>query len=194
LYGVEELGNIGVEGNDYTLVDDLTQKLGLLNISARTEVEKAKDGRDVEHIDHRSEYTEYEDLTHLCAAERLVFGFKLLLLSLLSVEYLDYLHSREIFREENVNVRGAVLDLAVCAAGEFTEDEGKENNEGNKAKDHQREHVVEHEHRRKHAYDDKAVLDEVYHYIGKRDGYRIGIVGDARYQRSYGYFVELIVR
>ena len=77
---------------------------------------------------------------------------------------------------------------------EFAEDEGEDDHEGNEAEHHKREHVVKHEHSRKHAEDDKAVLEKIYDYI--RKGYRDGVcvVGNSRYERSYGDLIELIVR
>ena len=76
---------------------------------------------------------------------------------------------------------------------EFAEDEGEDNDEGNEAEHHKREHVVEHKHSRKHAEDDKAVFEKIYDDIRKGYRDRVRVVGNSRYERSYGDLIELIV-
>ena len=116
--------------------------------------------------------------------ESVILLVELGFLSLLAVEDLDYLHAGQVFREEGVDVCRRVLDLSVGAAGELSEYDGEEHDERHKAHDHERQLIVQAEHRREHAYYHEAVLDEVDENVREhhRDG--VGIVCDAGYELS----------
>ena len=131
------------------------------------DVKEAKHGGDVEHIHHRTEDTENEDLASLCTAESGVFLVELVFFTRLAVEDLNDLHTRKVFREEGVDVGGAVLYFAVSLSRELTEDDRKEHDKGNEAKHHKGKRVVNAKHSHEHAHDDKAVLYQVYEKVGK---------------------------
>ena len=63
--------------------------------------------------------------------------------------------------------------------------DGKEDNEGYKAKNHQREQIVQAKHRHKHAYDDEAVLDKVDEKVGEHHRDRARVVTDSSHQLTY---------
>ena len=193
MYGVEELVDILIEGDDNVDLYYLTEELPALKLASCSKIEQAEHRGDVEHIDHGAEDTEHEDLLGLGFAQLTVALVEFGLFSFLAVEYLNYLHARKVFREEDIYIRSSVLDLAVSAARELAEDEGEYDHEGNEAKHHEGEKIVEEEHCRKHANDNEHILYKVYQYVGKGYRDRVGIVGDSRNECSYGYLVELIV-
>ena len=82
----------------------------------------------------------------------------------------------------------------MSTAGEFTEYDGEEYNEGHKAENHKREHVVEQKHCAEDTEDNEDIFDKVYQNVGKgyRDG--IGVVCNSCNQSADGNFIELIVR
>lgn len=151
---------------------------------ASAEVEKAEHRGDIEHIHERTEDAEHKDLLSLGKTESVILLVELGFLSLLTVEDLDYLHAGQVFGEEGVDVCRRVLDLSVGAAGEFSEYDGEEHDERHKAHDHERQLIVQAEHRREHAYYHEAVLDEVDEDVREhhRDG--VGIVRYAGYELS----------
>ena len=130
----------------------------------------------------------------LCRSERLVLFVELLHLALLAVEDLRDLHARQIFRKEGVDVRRAVLDLAVRPPRELAEDEREEHDEGRKAQHHQGELEMQDKHGDEHAEDDEHVLDEVDEDVREHHRDSVGIVGDARNEFPHGDEVELGVR
>ena len=77
------------------------------------EVQKAHNRGDIQHIYHRSEDTENEYLAVFGLCELSVLLVELLLFSLLTVEYLNDLHTRKVFRKEGIYIGGAVLYLSV---------------------------------------------------------------------------------
>ena len=194
LYRVEELVYIGIEGNYDIYLYYLTKKFPALKLSSCTKVEKTEDRGDIEHIDHGSEYTEDEYLIHLGFAKLDVLLIKLALLSCFAVEDLNDLHSRKVFREEDVDVGRAVLYLTVSAAREFTEYHRKENDEGNETENYERQHIVEHQHRPENAHDYEHILDEVDENVRKGDRDGVGVVGNSSNECSDGDLIELIVR
>ena len=162
LDGVEEFIDVLIEGNYHVDLYRLTEKFPALELASCAEVEQAQDRGDVEHIDHRSEYTEDKHLIHLCLAELSVFLLEFFLFVLLAVEDLNDFHSRKVFGEEDIDVGRAVLYLTVSAAREFTEDHGEEHDEGHEAENYERQHIVEQEHRTENTEDDEDVFDKVY--------------------------------
>ena len=112
---------------------------------------------------------------------------------MLAVEYLNYLHSRKIFRKEDVDIRCTVTYTAVRAARKFSEYQRKENYEGNKADYHKREHIVYKCHSDEYSEDYKEILYKIYKNIRKGSRYCIGVVCNTGYERTDGDFVQLIV-
>ena len=194
LDGVEELGKIHIEGDDRRARHGIAEEGRAVQIPLAAQIKKAQHRGNVQHIDERTEDTEHEDLLMFGGSKRPILFVELLHLAWLAVEDLRDLYAREIFREEGVDVRRAVLDFAVRPPRELAENEREEHDEGRKAQHHERKFEVQDEHGDEHAENDKHVLDEVDEDVREhhRDG--VGIVGDARHQFPHGDEVELGVR
>ena len=191
---VKELRDEHIEADDGTARNALTEKACAVNVALSAKVKEAQHRRDVEHIDDRAEDAENEDLALLCSPEAAVLLGELGELLLFAVEDLRDLHAREVLGEEGIDVGRAVLDTTVGAARELAEDDRKKQDKGNETQHHQRQEVVEAEHRHEHADDDKGVLDEVDDDVGKehRDGARI--VGHTSDELPYGNVIKLVMR
>ena len=191
---VEELRDIHIKRDENVRVDMLTEEGDVIDIALTAEPEQTKNGGIINEIYHRAEDAEYEDLLLLCLAECTVSRFKIAHLFILAVEDLNDLHARKVFGKESIDIGRAVLDLAVRATGEFTENERKEHDEGNEAKHHQRQCVVQDEHRNENAEDDEKVFDEVYENVREHHGNGRGVVRDAGHELADGHFMKLRMR
>ena len=130
----------------------------------------------------------------LRGGKMLILSIKLVKLSCFSVEYLSDLYTREILREEGVDIRRRILYLAVSSARELSEYHSEEHYKGNEAKHHQRELIIKTKHRCKYAYDDKAILHEVNEKVGEHHRNRVGIVRYSRNQLTYRDLMKLRMR
>ena len=164
---VEEARDVEIERHEDAAVYRLSEEHGLLDIAASAEVEEAQNRGDVEHIDRRTEYAEDEDLMLLCTLETVALFEEFLHFGVLAVEDLCDLHSREVFGKICVDVRRLVLHGAENAARERAENDGEQHEERDKAQDHQRQHVVEQQHRREHTDDDEDVSYHVHEDVGE---------------------------
>ena len=194
LYRVEELGDIHVEGNDYLTGNDLSQNFGVVDHTLSTQEEERKHRGLVKDEHHRAEDTKHKDLFVFCAAEGGVLLAEFLQLFALTVEELRDLNARKVFGKEGVNVGGAILHTAVCTSGEFAEDNGKQNNKGNKAQHHQGEHIIEAKHCYKHTENNEYVFDEVDDNVGEHHRNAVGVVCNTGNELAHGNVVELLVR
>ena len=116
LYRVIEFIGVHIEGNENIARYLLSHKRGIVNNSARREIKKSENRGNIEHINHRSEYAEYEYFLLLCLIEMLILYLKFLRLSLFTVENLRYFHTRKILGEEGVYIGGRILYLTVSAS------------------------------------------------------------------------------
>ena len=130
----------------------------------------------------------------LCIAEALILLLKLTSLALLTVEHLGNLHTREVLGEEGIDVGGGVLYASVRLTREFTEDNRKQQDKGHEAKHHQGQELVDKQHCRENAHDNKAVLDKVYQKVGKHHGNCSRIVTNSGNELTYGHGIKLTVR
>ena len=69
----------------------------LLTVRPYADIQKEKDGRDIEHIHDGAEYAEYEYLIAFSLAETFVFFVEIGFFRLLFTEYANYLHTRKVF-------------------------------------------------------------------------------------------------
>ena len=188
---VEEFGDIHIERDENMRVDMLSKEGNVIDISLTAEPEETEDGGIEDQIHHRAEDTENEDLLLFCLAECDVSLIEISHFFVLAVEDLNDLHAGKIFGKERIDIGRSVFYLAVCAARKLTENKRKENDKGNEAKHHQRQHIVEDEHRNEDAEDDKEVFDEVDQNIGKHHGNGGGVVRNTGYELTDGHFVKL---
>ena len=129
----------------------------------------------------------------LSAAEGLIFRLELVQLLLLPVEDLGDLDTGKVLGEVGVDIRRTVLYAAVSPAGELTEDQSEENDEGNEAKHHQGELIVYAQHRSQNAQNDEHVFDQIDDDVGKHHGDGVGIVGYTGDQLADGHQIQLLV-
>ena len=194
LYRIEELGDVHVEGNDDLTGDDLSQNFGVVDHTLGAQEEEREHRGLVKDEHHRAEDTEHKDLFVFCAAEGGVLLAEFLQLFVLTVKELRDLNARKVFGEEGVNIGGAILHTAVCTSGEFAEDNGKQNDKGNKTQHHQGEHIIEAKHCHKHTENNEYVFDEVDDDIGKHHRNAVGVVCNTGNELAHGNVVELLVR
>ena len=193
LDGVEEPGNVAIEGNHDGAVDDLAHKLRLLDIALGGKVEQAQLAGHKQHIHHGAEDAEDVHSVLLGLFQVAAALGKVLHLPVLPVEDLGDLHAAEVFGKIGVDVGGGVGDLAVDPAAELAEQQGKEDHEGHKAQDHQRQGIIEDEHGRQHAHDDHGVLHQSHQDVGEHEGNAVGVVGDSGHQLAHRDVVELLM-
>ena len=193
LDGVEEPGDVHVEGNQNGTVDDLTQELRLLNVALGAEVEQAQLAGHEEHVNHGAEDTEYVHPVLLCLLQTGAALDEILQLPILLVEDLGDLHAGEIFGQVGVDVRGGIADAAVNPAGELPEDQGEQHHEGHEAQHHQGQRPVQQQHGHQHTHDDHGVLHQSHQNVGKHEGNPVGVVGDTGHQLAHGDVVQLFM-
>ena len=80
------------------------------------------------------------------------------------------------------------------SGGKFAEDDGIERDEGNDGKDHQRELIIENQHRGQNTDDDKAVFHEIHEKIREHHRDCVGIVRHACDECTDGNAVQLRMR
>ena len=88
-------------------------------------------------------------------------------LALPSLRLRSQLDAGKVLRKKDVDGSRAVFDAAIRAAREFAENQRKQHDERDKAENHQRQFVVENQHRRQHAEHHKHILDQVYDDVGE---------------------------
>ena len=193
LDGGEELGDVHIEGDDGAAGNGLAEEADVVQMPHAAQIEQAEDGADVEHIDQRAEYAEYEDLLLIGASQLLAFPAEILHLGVLAAKDLGHLDARKILRQVGVDVGGRVLELAVGSPGELAEDDREDHDEGHKAEHHQGQLVVQADHCDQDAEDDEAVLGQLHQQIGEhhRDG--IGVVGHTGDQLAHRDLIELLM-
>ena len=142
LDGVEEPGNVAVEGYHQAAVDDLAQKFRLLDVATGREEEQAHLAGHEQHIHHGPENAEDVHTVELGLLQIGAADSKILKFPLLPVEDLGNLHAGQVLGQIGIDVSGGIGDLAVNPAAELAEQQRKEHHEGHKAKDHQRQRIV----------------------------------------------------
>src|SRR5699024_2895445 len=95
LNGVEELGDIHIEGDDGAARQGLAQEDLVFQIPHAAQIEQAEDAADVEHIHQRTEYAKDENLFLLGPTQLQAAAAEILHLGLLPVEHLGDLDARE---------------------------------------------------------------------------------------------------
>ena len=189
--GVEKLVDVHVKRHDRSRIHHLSEYRHVADGVFTAQVKQTQYGRNVQHIDHRAEYAEHQYLTALGTVQLGVSLVKLAHFAVFAVENLRNLHPGQVFRQKCVHCRSAVFYLSICSTAEPTENDGKQHYKWHKAQHHQRQHVVDAQHSHKHAYNDKAVFDEVGKHARKHHRYRSRIVGNARDKRAYWHFGKL---
>ena len=188
---IKEFGNIHIERDENVCVDMLAEEGNVINITLAAEPEETEHGGIEDQIHHGTENTENEDLVSFGLAKGNIAFFKITHLFILAVEDLNDLHARKVFGKERIDIRCSVLDPTEGAACKFAENEGEENDEGNEAKHHQRQRIVENEHGDENAEDDEKVFDEVHKNVGEHHGNRSGVVCDTSHKLTNRHFVKL---
>ena len=115
LNGVEEFRYIHIEGNQHFACDNLSHNRGIIQRALRAEEEEEKHGYDIQHIYHRTEDTEDENLLILGFFKGRVSRAEFFQLFVLAVKELRNLDTRKIFGQEGVDVRRMLLYLSIRA-------------------------------------------------------------------------------
>ena len=191
---VVELVDVHVERDDNAGGDRLSEPVQIPDVGGGAEVEQEQDRGDVEHVDHRAEDAEDQHSALPCLSQLGGLPLEVPHLAVLAVEALDDLDAGQILGEIGVQRGRGVHHAAVDLAGELAENHREENDEGRETEDHQRQRVVQNKHRSHHADDDHRVFQQRDQHVGKQEGDRVRIVGDAGDQLAHRDLVELLVR
>ena len=193
LDGVEELGDIHVEGDNDGAVDGLAQECPVLDVALARHIQQAQHRCDVEHVDHGAENAEDVHAVALGLGQAVAAGEEILVLFVLPVEDLGDLHAGEVLGQVGIQVRGGIVDGAVDHSGEPAEDHRKDHQEGHEAQHHQGQGVVQHQHGAQHADDHHGIFAQGHQNVGEHVGDAVGIVGDTGHQLAHRDVVELLV-
>ena len=191
LDGVEEPGDIHIEGDHGLAGNGGSQEGGVPDIALAANIEQEQVGGHEEHIHHGAEDAEDEHPAQLCLFQFLTAVKELRQLPALLVEDLCDLHAGEILGKVGVHIRPGVVDAAVDVPGELLEDDGEEHQKGHKAQHHQRQRIVQDQHGTQHTQNHQGVLDQGDQNIGEQIADGIGVVGDSRHQLAHGNLIQL---
>ena len=113
-----------------------------------TEIEQAHDRGDIEHVHHGAENAKDKHPGMLCPLQLPASFQKFFHFPIFLIENLGNFHTRQIFRQVGIDVRGGIADTAVNFTGEFAKIHRKQHHKGHKAQHHQRQGIVDHQHGR----------------------------------------------
>ena len=193
LNGVEELGDVHVEGNHNLAGDGLAQEGGVPDVALAADVEQEQVAGDKEHIHHGAENAEDQHPVELGPPELAALFQEFLHFLILPVEDLGDLHAGEVFGQEGIQVGSGVVDAPVNLPGELLKNQGEDHQEGHKAQHHQGQRIIQHQHGSQHAEDHHGVFQQGHQNVGKQKADGVGVVADPGDQLAHGNLVQLLM-
>ena len=108
-----------------------------------------------------------------------MFG-KLAHLGILAVEDLCDFHTGKVLRQIRVDVRSTVFYFPVCSSREFAENNREQHDKRHEAEHHQRQLIVQKQHRNQNTDDHEEVLQKIDQKVGEHQRNRVRIVCRSR--------------